>query len=110
MSRELGSNSGDEAPGTFGVVSGYMQLLLQLGIHRFADESQPIELLLRLLGTNGLLIDLDRGEQLHRAILLQEGLQCRVIVGSISQQTRRAGAQTSQAVRPQPGYRSDWLR
>ena len=29
---------------------GQVQLLLQLGIHRFADEPQPIELLLHLLG------------------------------------------------------------
>src|SRR5258708_6102195 len=87
VSRELGSNSGEQAPGTFRVVFGQVQLLLQLGIHRFADEPQPIELLLRLLGTDRLLIELDRGEQLHRAILLQEGLEGRIIVGSVSKQT-----------------------
>jgi hypothetical protein len=35
MSRHLGSHSGKEAPGTFGVVLGQVQLLLQLGIDRF---------------------------------------------------------------------------
>jgi len=87
VSSELGSNSGEQAPGTFRVVFGQVQLLLQLRIHRFADESQPIELLLSLLGTDGLLIELDRGEQPHRAILLQEGLEGRIIVGSVSKQT-----------------------
>ncbi len=89
MSSELGSNPGQQAPGTFGIVFGQVQLLLQLRIDRFADEPQPIELLLRLLGTDGLLVHLDRGEQLHTAILRQEGLQGRIIVGSVSQQTRR---------------------
>ena len=81
---ELCSHSGEQAPGTFRVVFGQVQLLLQLRIDRFADEPHPIELLLRLLGTHRLLVELDWSEQLHRAILLQETLQRRVIVGSIS--------------------------
>ena len=44
MSRDLGSNSRHHAPGTFGVVLGQVQLLLQLGIDRFADQAQAIEL------------------------------------------------------------------
>mgnify|MGYP007135463246 CR=1 FL=1 len=87
MSRDLGSNSGHHSPGTFRIVFGQVQLLLQLGINRFADEPQPIKLRFRLLGTDGLLVHLHRGEQLHRAILLQEVLEGRVIVGSVSKQT-----------------------
>ena len=110
MSRERGLNSGHHSPGTFRIVFGQVQLLLQLRIDRFADEPQPIKLLLSLLGTDGLLVHLHRGEQLHRAILLQEVLEGRVIVGSVSKQTRRADAKTNRAVPPLPGYRSDWLR
>ena len=46
MSRELGGNARHQAPGTLGVVLGQMQLLLRLGIDRFADQAQAIELLL----------------------------------------------------------------
>lgn len=74
VGRELGRNSSEQAPGTFGVVFGQMQLLLQLRIDRFTDEAQAIELLLRLLGPHRLLVALDWSEQLHRAILLQEAL------------------------------------
>ena len=87
VSCELGSNPGQQSPGTIRIVFGQVQLLLQLGIHRFADEPQPIELLLRLLGTHGRLVELNRSEQLYRAILLQEVLEGRIIVGSISKQT-----------------------
>jgi len=48
MSRDLGSNSGHYAPGTFGVVLGEVQLLLQLGIDRFADQAQACEFNLSL--------------------------------------------------------------
>jgi hypothetical protein len=46
MSRQLGGNTGQQAPGAFGVVFGQVQLLLQLGIDRFADQPQAVELLL----------------------------------------------------------------
>ena len=39
MSRHLGSHSRHQAPGTFGVVLGQVQLLLQLRIDRFADQA-----------------------------------------------------------------------
>jgi hypothetical protein len=38
MGSQLGSDSGHGSPRTFGVMFGQMQLLLQLGIDRLADE------------------------------------------------------------------------
>jgi len=89
MSSHLGSNSGHHSPGTFCVVFGQVQLLLQLRIDRFTDEPQAIELFLSRLGTDGLLVHLGGSKQLQRAILLKEALECSVIVGSVPKQTRR---------------------
>ncbi len=86
MSGDLGSDSGEQAPGTFGIMLGQVQLLLQLGIDRFANQAQAIELLLRLLGTDGRLVHLGGSKQLHTAILLQEGLEGNIIIGPIPKQ------------------------
>src|SRR5437588_6436828 len=87
MSRHLGSNSRYHAPGTLGVVLGQVQLLLQLGIDRLADQTQAVELLLSRLRPFWSLVAFGRSQQLHRAILLQIALKSRIIVGSISKQT-----------------------
>jgi len=46
---------------------GQMKRLLQLGIDRFADETETIELFLSLLGPLWRLVGLGGSKQLHRA-------------------------------------------
>src|SRR5882762_8520989 len=83
MGSEFSSDSGHGPPSAFGIMFGQVQLLLQLGIDRFADETEAVELFLCLGRTLRLLVDLGWSEQLHRAILLKEALECSVIVGTI---------------------------
>src|SRR5205807_8680336 len=82
-----GSDSGYSSPRRFGVMLGEMQLLLQLGIDRFADQTKTIELFLSLLGSLQLLVGLNRSQQLERTVLLKEMLQSRIIVSPIAEQT-----------------------
>ncbi len=86
MSGDLGGNARHQAPGAFGIVLGQVQLLLQLGIDRFADQAQAVELLLSRRRPFWSLIAFGRREQVQRARLLQIALKSRVIVGPISQQ------------------------
>src|SRR6266849_7640860 len=86
MSRHLGSNSRHHAPGTFGIVLGQVQLLLQLGIDRFADQAQTVELSLSLLGSFWRLVPFGRSQQFQRAILCKIAPKSRIIVGPIPKQ------------------------
>jgi hypothetical protein len=87
MSSNLGRNSRHQSLSTLCVVLGEMQLLLQLRVDRFAQEPQPIELLLRRLGTHRRLVHLDRSKDGKATILLEKLLQICIIVRAISQQT-----------------------
>ena len=86
MSGHFGSNSGHHAPGTFGVVLGQVQLLLQLGIDRFADQAQAVKLSLSRLRTCWRLVHSGRSQQVQRAILGKIALKSRIIVGPIPKQ------------------------
>src|SRR6185312_6254162 len=86
MSRYLGGKTGHQTPGAFSVVPGQVQLLLQLGIDRFAAQTQAVELLLSRRRAFWSLVGFGRSQQLQRAVLLQIVLKGGVIVGSISKQ------------------------
>jgi hypothetical protein len=86
MSGDPGSNAGHQAPGTLSVVLGQVQLLLQLGIDRFTDQGQAIELLLSRRRAFWGPVGFGRSQQLQRTILLQIALQSRVIIGPIAKQ------------------------
>src|SRR5256885_16532534 len=57
-----------------------------LGIDRFADQAQAVELSLRRLRTWLRLVHFGRSQQFHRAIVCKIALKSYIIVGPISKQ------------------------
>ena len=88
MSGHFRSNARHHPPGTLRVVLGQVQLLLQLGIDRFAQQTEAVKLCLSRLGADGNLSFFDWCEQFQRVLLFQVALQSCIIVGSVPQQVR----------------------
>lgn len=86
MSRDLGGKTGHQTPRAFGVVFGQVQLLLQLGIDRFTDQTQAVELLLSQRRAFWSLVGFGRGQQLQLTMLPEVTLQSGIIVSPIPKQ------------------------
>src|SRR5258708_3479941 len=65
---------------------GQVQLLLQLSIDRFADQSKTVELFLGLGSSLCGLVDLSWSQEFQRTVLCKKGLQSRIIIGPITKQ------------------------
>ena len=92
MSRHRGLHSRHQAPGTFGVVLGQVQLLLQLGIDRFADQAQAVKLSLSLLGPFWRLAHFGRSQQFQSAILFKIVYLCYTFSRDYAEDTSSAGS------------------
>lgn len=80
MSRHAGGEACPQTPGAFRVMFGQMQVLLQLGIDCFADQTHAVALRLGVLGAERRLVFFDRSQQAQRASLLQRDLKIRISI------------------------------
>ena len=87
MNRYLGGQEGHQTPRAFRAVFGHVQLLLQLRMDCFTDQTQAVELLLSRRRPFWSLGGFGGSQQVERAMVLEEALQSRIIVSPIPKPT-----------------------